>query len=195
MSGNTGTQSEVIYSLPLGTAITKNTYSTQAAFTGVQGTQAVCKLPASWLADDNPWPQGRLLQYDAMGTIANTSAATFAVALGFDVTAGTIANSITVYAATAPTASTTTLWHCHAKFICTAYAGSTASFQVNGFWTQSAAASGSALVATGLRMDFQGAITGFNPLVDNFIELFGTWSVSAAGNTTTVQQIQLLGLL
>ena len=194
MSFITGTQVEQLYSLT--SAITKNNYTTQAAFTGVLGTNTVCSLPPGWLNNDNPNPVGRSLLLDAWGTIANTAGATFAVALGFDSTAGTIANSITVYAATAPTASTTTLWNCHAEYTCTAFTTSQATFQVNGFWTQSATATGAALGTAGLRTDFQGSISGatVDPRVQNYIELFGTWNAASASNTTTVQQMFLWGL-
>lgn len=191
MSGITGTQVEVLYTLT--SAITKNTYTTEAAFTGVLGTNTVCKIPGNWLMSDVPNPIGRTLRLDAQGTIANTSAATFAVNLGLDPTAGTKANAIAVYAATAPTAAVTAVWHCHVDYLITAYATSTFSAQVNGFWTQSATASGAALGTSGWRSDFSGTITGADPRVDNYIELFGTWNASAAGNTTTVQQMKLYG--
>lgn len=193
MSGITGTQSEMLYTLS--SAITKNTYTTEAAFTGVLGTNTVCKLPGNWLLNDVPNPIGRVFVLDVHGTIANTAAATFAVNLGFDTTAGAKTNSTTVYAATAPTASVTAVWHCHAKYTVTAFATSTYSVQVNGFWTQSATASGAALGSAGLRTDFQNSITGISPTVDMFIELFGTWSASNAANTTTVQQMFLEGKL
>jgi hypothetical protein len=191
MSGVTGTQQELLYSLS--TAITKNTYATEAAFTGVVGTNTVCSLQAGWLFNDVPNPVGRVLELEVSGTIANTAAATFAVNLGLDPTAGTKANSVTVYAATAPTAATTTLWHCHAWYTITAFATSTFSAQVNGYWTQSATATGAALGTSGLRTDFQGSITGIDPRVQLYVELFGTWSASSASNTTTVQQMLMWG--
>lgn len=192
MSGITGTQQELIYSLPA--AITKNTYTTEAAFTGVLGTNTVCTVPGGFFSS-NPIPVGRCLYMAAFGTIANTAAATFAVNLGYDSAAGTKANSITVYPAIAPTAATTTLWSCHAYYTCTAFAGSTMTLQVNGWWTDTVAASGTALTASGLRMDFNGTIsTTIDPRVNQYIELFGTWSASNALNTTTVQQMFLWGL-
>jgi len=189
MSGVTGTQKEILYSLS--SPITKNTYTTEAAFTGLLGTNTVCKLRGGIYDNDNPNPVGRILTLDVHGSIANTAAATFAVNLGFDPTAGTKANAIAVYAATAPTASVTAVFHCHAVYTCTAFATSTFSLQVNGFWTQSATASGAALGTAGLRSDFRGLITGMDPRVDNYIELFGTWSASNAANTTTVDQMFL----
>jgi len=191
VSFTTGTQMELMYSLS--SVITKNTYTTSAPFTGVLGTNTVCALPAGWLLNDVPNPVGRKWRLEVWGTIANTAAATFAVNLDLDPTAGTAANAITVYAATAPTASVTALWNCVATYTCTAFATSTFSAQVNGFWTQSATASGAALGTAGLRTDFQASITGVDPRVTNYIELWGTWSASSASNTTTVQQMDLYG--
>jgi hypothetical protein len=191
VSLTTGIPLEQLYSLSA--SITKNNYTTQAAFSGVLGTNTVCKLPGGWLANDSPNPVGRCLILDVSGTIANTGAATFAVALGLDPTAATLANSITVYAATAPTAAITTLWNLRVDYTCTAFATSTATFQVNGFWTQSAIASGAALAATGLRTDFQGTQAGFDPRIDNYIELWGTWNAASASNTTTIQKMNLYG--
>ncbi len=192
MSFTTGTQTELLYSLPA--AVTKNTYTTEAAFSGVLGTNTVCKIKAGWLIDNVPNPVGRSLLLEAWGTIATTSAATFAVNLGLDVTAGTKVNSIGVYTATAPTAAVTAPWYMTARYTCTAFASSTASYQVNGIWRQEAVASGGALGATGMGTGFQGSLTGIDPRIDMFIELFGTWSASASGNTTTLQQEFLFGL-
>lgn len=192
MSFNTGTQTETLYSLP--TAVTKNTYTTQAVFSAVAGTTPVCAYPGGWLLNDTPNPVGRSLWLHAEGTIANASAATFAGALGFDSTAGTIANSITMFAATAPTASVTAPWHLDVWYTCTAFATSTATFQVNGAWSQEAVASGAALSASAQRGAFTGTISAFNPANTFFIELFGTWSASSASNTTTLNQMFLFGL-
>lgn len=186
------TQPELLYTLSA--ALTKNTYTTEAAFSGVAGTNPLCSLLPGYFMGDNPNPVGRALKLKAMGTIANTSAATFAVNLGLDTTPGTKANSTTVYAATAPTAAVTAVWDLEAEFTCTAFATSTMSLQVNGHWTQSATASGAALGSVGLRSDFQGLLTGLDPRVQFYLELFGTWSASNAANTTTLQQMFLWGL-
>lgn len=192
MSGYSGTQAELLYSLS--TAVTKNTYTTEAAFSGVVGTNTVCSLLPGFFLNDSPNPVGRVLRLKAMGTIANTAAATFAVNLGLDVTPGTKVNSTTVYAASAPTAAVTALWDLEAEYTCTAFATSTMSLQVNGHWTQSATASGAALASSGLKSDFQGSLTGIDPRVQLYFELFGTWSASSASNTTTLQQMFLWGV-
>jgi hypothetical protein len=192
MSFLTGTQAEQLYSLPA--AITKNTYTTEAAFSGVLGTNTVCKLDGGYFRNGVPNPVGRTLYLHAEGTIANTAAATFAVSLGLDPTGGTKANAVTVYAATAPTSAVTAPWHMEAWYTCTAFATSTFSLQVNGFWEQEAAASGAAMGSGRLTGGFQGLITGMDPRVDNYIELFGTWSASSASNSTVLQQMFLFGL-
>ena len=193
MSFITGTQAELLYTLT--SAITKNTYTTQAAFTGVLGTNTVCNIPAGWLnSGTNPNPVGRSLLLEAWGTIANTAAATFAVALGLDPTGGTINQSITCNAAYTPTASVTAPWHFQAYYTCTAYATSTATYQVNGSIRYQSVASGGAPTTTAQEAGFTGTHTGVDPRVINYVELFGTWSASNAANTTTVQQIFLWGL-
>jgi|SRR5215472_15384279 len=192
MSFITGTQAELLYTLT--SSITKNTYTTQAAFTGVLGTNTVCALPAGWLINDNPNPVGRSLYLVVTGTTATTSAATLAVALGLDPTAGTINQSITVAGALAPTAAITCPFRLEAWYTCTAFLTSTATFQVNGKWEVESVASGGVPTTSRQASGFTGTHTGIDPRVVNYVEVFGTWSASAAGNTTTVQQMLLWGL-
>jgi hypothetical protein len=192
MSAVTGTQVELLYTL--NTAITKNTYTTQAAFSGVLGTNTVCKLPGGWLMNEAINPVGRSLYLLAMGTTATTSAATIAVALGLDPTAGTINQSIAVAGALAPTVAVTCPFTLTAWYTCTAFATSTATFQVNGTWRVESVASGGVPTTAAQCSSFTGTHAGVDPRVDNYVELFGTWSVSASGNTTTLQQMFLWGL-
>jgi len=193
VSGVTGTQAELLYTLT--SAITKNTYTTQAAFTGVLATNTVCAIPGGWLIPGtNPNPVGRSLLLEVWGTTATTSAATLAVALGLDPTAGTINQSITVAGALAPTAAITCPFYCTAKYMCTAFATSTATYQVNGTWRVESVASGGVPTTSAQCSGFTGTHAGVDPRVANYVELFGTWSASAAGNTTTVQQMFLWGL-
>src|SRR6516165_109654 len=193
MSFNTGTQAELLYTLT--SSITKNTYTTQAAFTGVLGTNTVCNIPANWLlSGTNPNPVGRSLLLEMWGTTATTSAATLAVALGLDPTAGTINQSITVAGALAPTASVTCPFTMEAWYTCTAFLTSTATFQVNGTWRVESVASGGVPTTSAQCSAFTGTHSGIDPRVANYIEVFGTWSASASGNTTTVQQMFLYGL-
>ena len=193
MSFVTGTQAELLYTLT--SAVTKNTYTTQAAFSGVLGTNPVCAIPANWLMPGtNPNPVGRSLLLDVWGTTATTSAATLAVALGLDPTAGTINQSITVAGALAPTAAVTCPFRLQAYYTCTAFATSTATYQVNGQWRVESVASGGVPTTAAQSSAFTGTHTGVDPRVTNYVELFGTWSASASGNTTTLQQMFLWGL-
>lgn len=192
MSFLTGTQAELLYTLT--SAITKNTYTTEAAFSGVLGTNTVCKVPAGMFGNDNPNAVGRALYMKALGTTATTSAATLAVALGMDPTAGTKNQGIAVAGALAPTAAVTCPFTLEAWYTCTAFATSTVTFQVNGTWRVESVASGGVPTTAAQCSSFSGTHTGIDPRVDNYIELFGTWSASAAGNTTTLQQMFLWGL-
>jgi hypothetical protein len=77
---------------------------------------------------------------------------------------------------------------------CTAFATSTMTLQVNGTWREENVASGGIPTAGALASGVSASITAIDPRVTEFLELFGTWSASAAGNTTTVQQMFLWGL-
>lgn len=192
MSGYTGTQAELLYTLPA--VVTKNTYTAEAAYSGVLGTNTVCSIPPGYFAMDNPYPVGRALHLKAMGTIANTAAATFAVNLGLDPTAGTKANAVAMHTALTPTAAVTATWMLEAWYTCTAYATSTVSLQVNGTFRYESVASGGAGGTGAQTGGFSGALTGVDPRVQLYIELFGTWSASNAANTTSLQQMLLFGL-
>jgi hypothetical protein len=186
------TQPELLYTLS--SAVTKNTYTTEAAYSGVGGTNTVCSLLAGYFLGDVPNPVGRSLQLEAWGTIANTAAATFAVNLGFDTTAGTKANSVAVHAAYTPTSAVTAPWFLTARYTCTAFTTTAFSLQVNGNIRYESVAAGGAPTTTGQCAGFQAAITGMDPRVQFYLELFGTWSASSASNTTTLQQMFLWGL-
>lgn len=193
MSGITGTQTELLYSLPA--PVTKNTYTTQAVISALAASAPVARVPGGFF-QENPNPIGRSLYLKALGTIANAATGyTFSPALGLDSTAGTPANTTTIYAATAPTASTTCLWDMEAWITCTAF-GETAgmTWQVNGAWHQTPGASGVALSAAALESQFNATVTGLTPSTTYYVELCGTWSSSSASATTTVQQLLLWGL-
>ena len=192
MSFITGTQAELLYALPA--SVTKNTYTTQAVIGPLAASAPVPRIPGGYFGE-NPNPLSRALYLKAFGNIANTSTATFSPAIALDTTAGTALNPITIYSTTAPTASVTAQWDVEAWITCTAF-GETAgmTLQVNGKWTQASVATGGALNATGWGASFAGTLTGLTPATTYFVELFGTWSASAAGNTTTVQQMFLFGL-
>ena len=192
MSFTTGTQSELLYTLT--STVTKNTYTTIAAYTGVAGTNTVCSIPAGWLIGDNPNPVGRALQLEAWGTIGNTAAATFANAININPTAGTSTGNITCNAAYTPTASVTAPWMLFARMTCTAFLTSTFTLQVNGFVRYESVATGGAPTTSAQESGFQGTFTGLDPRVQQYVELFGTWSASNAANTTSVQQMFLWGL-
>lgn len=195
MGFTNGTNYECMYTLT--SAVTKNTYTTEAAFTGVVGTNTVPKIPGNYFGNDVPNPVGKSILLRARGIIGNTAAATFAVNLGFDAVAGTKGGtgggSTAVMAATAPVATFTAPFIFEVEGTVTAFATSTFSIQVNGTWQMEGANSAGAAVATALRTGFQASITGLDPRIDLYLELFGTWSASNAANTTTVHQMKLYG--
>jgi hypothetical protein len=192
MSFITGTQAELLYTL--NASITKNTYTTIAAFSGVAGTNTICSIPAGWAINEVPNPIGRALYLEAYGTTATTSAATLAVNLNVNPTVATSTGNIAVAGALAPTAAVTCPFNLKAYFTITAFATSTMTLQINGTWRVESVASGGVPTTASQCSGFSGSIASLDPRVTQYVELFGTWSVSASGNTTTLQQMFLWGL-
>lgn len=192
MSFNTGQQVELLYSLPA--PITKNTWTTEAAYTGVVGTNTVCSVPAGWAMNEGVNPIGRAFQLKCMGTIQNTAAATFANAIGLNPTPGTATNKIVINTAYTPTAAVTAQWVLEAWMTITAFATSTMTVQCNGIVTYNTVATGGAVSTAAPQAIFGGTFTGLDPRVTQYLELFGTWSASSASNQTVVQQMLLSGL-
>ena len=192
MSFVTGTQTECLYSL--GASVTKNTYTTIAAITGVAGTNTICSIPPGFFNNDGPNPVGRALALEVWGTIANTSAATFAMNFNVNPTVATSTGNLAVNTAYTPLAANTTPWSLFVRMTCTAFATSTFTLQINGQVRYENVASGGAPATGDQCAGFQGTIASLDPRVQQYVELFGTWNASAAGNTTTVQQMFLWGL-
>jgi hypothetical protein len=188
----TGTQCEVLYSLPA--AVTKNTFTTIAAITGVAGTNTVCSIPPGWAINGNPNAVSRLLMLEMWGTIANTAAATFAANLNVNPTVATSTGNVAVNAAYTPTSAVTAPWHLQSYLTITAFATSTMTLQINGSIRYQSVATGGAPTTTAQEAGFSGTIASLDPRVTQYVELFGTWSASSASNTTTVQQMVLWGL-
>jgi hypothetical protein len=192
MSATTGTQAELLYVMPA--AITKNTYTTIAAFSGVAGTNTICSIPAGFFFNESPNPVGRTLLLEAFGTTATTSAATLAVALNINPTVATSTGNVSVAGALAPTAAITVPFHLRAYIQCSVFATSTMTLQINGTWRVESIATGGVPTTSSQCSGFSGSIASLDPRVTQYVELFGTWSASAAGNTTTLQQMVLWGL-
>ncbi len=192
MSFNTGQQVELLYSL--GTPITKNSWTAEAAYSGVLGTNTVCSIPAGWAMNEGVNPIGRAFQLKAMGTIQNTAAATFANAIGLNPSPPTITNKIVINTAYTPTAGVTAGWIIEAWMTITAFATSTMTLQCNGSITYMTIASGGAVSVAPSQQIWNGTFVGLDPRVTQYLELFGTWSASAAGNQTVLQQMLLSGL-
>jgi hypothetical protein len=192
MSFITGTVVEQLYSLPA--SVTKNSWTSIAAYTGVAGTNPVCSIPAGLFLNMNPNPVGRGLYLEAHGTIQNTAAATFANAININPALATSTNNITINTAYTPTASVTAPWRILASITCTAFTTSAMTLQVNGECRYHAVASGGA-PSTGVQdVGFTGTWTALDPRVTQYVELFGTWSASNASNQTVVQQLKLFGV-
>src|ERR1035441_2109714 len=192
MSFLTGTQQENVYSL--NTAVTKNTYTTAAAITAPGTPQARALIPAGFFGSV-PNGVGRGLYVHGSGTVATTSAATFIGQLCLNSTPGTLlaAGALTYWPILAPTAATTCVWSLDAWYVCQQVGATSMILQVNGEYRQSVVATGT-LSAAPQSVMFQANLTTLNSESQMAVELFGTWSASASGNTTTVNIFDVFGL-
>jgi len=191
MSGYTLTQGELYYELT--TAVTKNTYTTQAPISAIASSSVPrCLIPALYFS-----AVGKSIHFWAAGTIANTGAATFIFAAGHDAAAGTIAGSggatLFTSAALTPTASVTATWDLVGDITCQAVGNLGTTLQFNGTARVNNVASSGAW-GTGMQTaQFANNLTGLNNEIPFWLELFGTWSASSASNTTTLQQFKVYG--
>lgn len=191
MSFLTGTVKELLYSLPA--PVTKNTYTTIAAYTGVAGTNTVCSIPAGFFLNTNPAAVGRALEFEVWGTIANTAAATFANAVNLNPGLAISTGNIAINAAYTPTASVVAPFSIRAAITCTAFTTSAMTLQCSGEVKYQSVAAGGAPTSTAQSTGFVGNWTGLDPRVTQYLELFGTWSASSASNSTTVNVFRLYG--
>ena len=190
MSFYSGIPSELLYSLP--SQVTKNTYTTQAVFSQ-PATGAPAIVPANFFSG-NPNGIGRALWLRAGGTIATTAAATFQFVLGWDPTVGTLGTTLaTPWPTLAPTAATTCVWTLDAVISASAVGSAGLTLNTNGSLRMSVVATGT-LATNNQEILFANQSTGLVSTAQAALEFWGTWSASAAGNTTTVQQFILAGL-
>jgi hypothetical protein len=188
-----GTNVELLYNLKA--AVTKNTYTTAAPITAqtASAVQPVARVPSAFWGDD---AVHKGLWVHAEGTYACASAATFIGQACLNTTAGTLlaAHSFTYWPILAPTAAVTSLWMLDVRYTCT-LGGPLATWQYNANYEESIVASGT-MSSAPRQVKSQGILTSATTgtTADLFVELFGTWSLSSASNTSTVQQFQVFGL-
>jgi hypothetical protein len=181
---------ELYYSLPA--AVTKNTFTSQAVISAPgSGSIPRCMIPAEYFSQ-----VGKSIHFEANGTIANTSAATFVFAAGLDAAAATIggAGGATLFTAPSltPTASTTCLWTMEYDIVCQAVGNLGTTLEIDGELDVSTVAT-DVWQTSGTKQLLmnQSTLTGLNNEIPLWLELFGTWSASSASNTTTVKQFKV----
>ncbi len=191
MSFYTGTQTETLYSMVTPVTTTVSGTSQVLASAGSGAPRAI--IPAQFWAYQNI---GRSLYIVARGTqTTSASAPTFAMALGFDTTAGTAANSTTTMPATAPTSSITNMgWQFDAFVVASAISSTTTTLQINGKHEIGIVANGTSSTSAPLSNYFNNQLTAYNSEVQSFCELFVTWGTNTAGNSIIVKEFLVFGL-
>jgi hypothetical protein len=194
LSGYTMTQGELLYSLP--SSVTKNTYTTQAPISAIASSSIPrCLIPAGYFT----YP-GKALRLKAEGTITSVAGtATFVYAGGLDAAAGTIAGTggATLFTSATLTPAITTIfpWSIDCDITCQAVGNLGTTLQSNGEIkvAQAATSVWSTTALPPLSLMFNNNLTGVNNEISLFLELFGTWSVSNAANSTTLTQMRVYG--
>lgn len=198
MSGYTGTQYELYYTLP--SAVTTTTFTTATAkLTSALTATSVprCIIPANYFS-----AIGKSFTFYAAGTIDNlATTATYIFSAGLDIAPGTIAGTggATLYTSPAatPAASTNCPFEINGSVVCQAVGGGPAAgagattLQYNGNIAVALGASGASFSASNVSTKFSNNLTGVNNELNLWLELFGTFTGTTTGCTTTLQQLKL----
>lgn len=199
MSGYTGQQSELYYSLP--SAVTRSNYvtATQAVMTALTTTSVPrCVIPALYFSQI-----GKSLHFEANGTVVGTAAApTFIMAAGLNLAAGTLGGTgggtiVTAPATTTAPGTTTWPWTMEVDIVCQAVGGAVSgtaggtTLQCNGEIDVHSGATNTWQTGRQTNM-FGTTITSLNNEVNLFLELHATWTGTVtASNITVVQQLKV----
>jgi len=195
MSGYTLTQGELLYSLPV--AVTKNTYTTIAPISAAAATSVPrCIVPINYFS-----AIGKSLSFRARGTLQSAAGtATFSFTGGLDSTAGTLGKTIFATANLTP-ATGTCVFDIEGDIVAQAIGQAGTTLQCNGSvrvagttanaWLTSLAATGGA--AAGAQVLYSNSITALDNEVNQYLELFGTWSASSGTNSTVLQVFKCFG--
>jgi hypothetical protein len=194
MSFYTGTQAEVLYSLP--SPITNTAFTTQRVVSAPAATAPVATIPAGYFGSV-PNGVGRAILIRGFGTLANqATAATLAPVLALDAAAGTLLAAGTIFTLPAITPTASTVVPFEFEIYVTANAvGATGgtTLQANGMWRHSIAATSTTAVATNLASHVAVSLTTLSAGAQLIPELWCT--CSASGTTAIVlQQFLVLGL-
>lgn len=198
MSGYSGTQYELYYSLPVAVTTTTFTTAVQKPISALTTTSVPrCIIPANYFS-----LIGKSFTFYAAGTLTNVAtAATLIMAGGLDVTPPTIGGTggatLFTSAALTPTASTTAPFEMNGSVVAQAVGGAVSgtaggtTLQFNGNISVGAGASSSAWTAGNFASKFANNITSVNSEINLYFELFGTFTGTTTGCTTVLQQFKL----
>ena len=194
MSFYTGTQTEVLYTLPA--PITNTAFTTQRVVSAPTATAPVATIPAGFFGAV-PNGVGRAIVIRGFGTMANqATGATLLPVLALDAAAGTLLAAGTIFTlpALTPTAATVVPFNFEI-YITANVVGATGgtTLQANGEWRHSSAAPAPIPVATNLNTHISTTLTTLSAGAQLFPELWCT--CSSSGTTAIVlQQFLVLGL-
>lgn len=186
---------ELYYCLPA--AVTKNTYTTIAPISAIAASSIPrCLIPANYFN-----VIGKSIYYRARGTLQSAAGtATFAFTGGLDSTQATLGKTLFATANLTPPTGTV-VFDIEGELTCQAVGQAGTTLASNGSvrtagTTANAWLTGMAAVETttvGATMLFSNSITALDNEINQYLELFGTWSASSATNSTVLQQFKVYG--
>lgn len=182
------TQGELLYSLPA--SVTKNTFTTITVVSAAAASSVPrCVIPAGYFSTI-----GKALKVKAAGTITSVAGtATFVWTAGLDTTGGTLNKTLFASATDTPAITTVFPWDLDMDITAQAVGQAGTTLQVNATMRRNNVASSGAWGTGTLAAMFSNSVTAVDSEVNQYLELFGTWSVSNAANSTTLQQFKVYG--
>jgi hypothetical protein len=192
----TGTQAEVLYSMPVSGAAL-NTSITKTVISATSTTNPAYQLPVGFFPTGSGGP-GRMVRAVCRGTYGCTvSAPTLTLGYYLDVTQASVTSQILLAGTGAiplPAAAVTNgAWELEFDIVCQGV-GSAGTLMTAGTLSLGTAANAATLVATSYMVGAPNAAIAFNNSTPYFLELWATWGTSSATNTIQATQHTIWGM-
>jgi hypothetical protein len=202
MSGYTGTQMELLYSLQAPVTTTTFTTATAKPISAITGTAIPrCIIPAGFFDHI-----GKSISVYGAGTLSNlATTATFIFTTALDVVPGTLStsgaggNTLWTTAAQAPTGSVVCPFEYNLDIVATAVGGGNSggvggtTLQLNGNISLAITASPTSWTAGQVATKIATSVGNINNEINLWYELFGTFTGTTTGCQTVLQQLKVYG--
>lgn len=187
MSGYTLSQMELLYDLS--TNISKATYTSSTVISATTGPVPRCIIPAMYFS-----VPGKTVKFKAAGTIQGSTTTTFTFGVGLDATAGLGAtvNGLFMQTSSYSAIALAIPWDMDGDITAQQVGSGTTVLQMNGMIRVHNTVSG-VFTTLGLTAPFNQTAVGYDEEKQAYLELWGAWQASNAGNGTTLHQFKVYG--